>query len=564
MKTAILTCSTGGGHNSAGRALQAAFQRAGETAELVDALQFMQKTQSRVISQGHVFAYRRLPKLYGAGYRFEENHTPKGMYRQCEPAAEKLGVYLAEQGFDAVVCVHVFPALMMTHLRRTAANRLPAFFVATDYTCSPGVELTALDACFIPRDVREEFVLRGVPEQRLVETGIPVAAACYSPPSGVEARRALGISPQRRQVVVSCGSMGCGPMRSLAALLAEKLPEDVDLTILCGSNKSLKRDLQILCRNPRVRVLGYTDQMLLWLAAADVFLGKPGGLTSTEAMTVGVPFVCINAVPGCETKNLRFFCAHGFGQTARHVGGLVELTQELLADDGAREEMRRRQLRHFSPRADEAIVERVLRDTAGQTARAERLRRQFDFLREIDREKEIGRQTYLASGSRKEGDAEHAWHLAIMTLLLGEYANEPIDVLKTVAMVLIHDLVEIDAGDTYAYDEAGLATQQARETAAAERIFGLLPADQGAKLRALWDEFEARETPEAKFARTMDCVQPLMLNDASGGRSWTEHGVALSQVLRRNARSGDGARAVWEYARETMLLPHVGRELKDE
>lgn len=192
----------------------------------------------------------------------------------------------------------------------------------------------------------------------------------------------------------------------------------------------------------------------------------------------------------------------------------------------------------------------------------ERLDQQFAFLREIDREKKIVRQTYLADGSRKEGDAEHAWHLAIMTLLLSEYANEKIDVLKTVSMVLIHDLVEIDAGDTYAYDAAGAQTQRERELKAAERIFGLLPEDQGKKMRMLWDEFEGRETPEAKFARTMDCVQPTMLNDASKGKSWLEHGVHLGQVLGRNARTAEGSEVLWDYARTHFVEPHVGKELK--
>ena len=194
----------------------------------------------------------------------------------------------------------------------------------------------------------------------------------------------------------------------------------------------------------------------------------------------------------------------------------------------------------------------------------ERLDQQFAFLREIDREKEIVRQTYLADGSRKEGDAEHAWHMAIMTLLLSEYANEKIDVLKTVSMLLIHDLVEIDAGDTYAYDETGKTTQREREVRAAERLFGLLPEDQGKKMRALWEEFEARETPEARFARTMDCVQPLMLNDASGGRSWAEHGVRVSQVLARNAHTAGGSQAIWDYAKANFLDPHVGKELKND
>ncbi len=193
-----------------------------------------------------------------------------------------------------------------------------------------------------------------------------------------------------------------------------------------------------------------------------------------------------------------------------------------------------------------------------------RLQKQFDFLRQTDREKEISRQTYLASAVRKENDAEHAWHLALMTLLLNEYAEGEIDVLRTISMLLIHDLVEIDAGDTYAYDPERLNSQRNREEQAAEHIFGLLPDDQAQKLRALWEEFEAWDTPEAKFARTLDHIQPLMLNDASGGKSWVEHGISVAQVLRRNSRTAEGSNVLWDYARETMLLPHAGRELKTD
>ena len=192
------------------------------------------------------------------------------------------------------------------------------------------------------------------------------------------------------------------------------------------------------------------------------------------------------------------------------------------------------------------------------------LDRLFAFFREIDKEKEIVRQTYLADGKRLENDAEHAWHMAVMTIMLAPYAREPIDVLKTVSMLLIHDLVEIDAGDTYAYDEIGKATEARRERAAAQRIFGLLPPEQGTAMQALWEEFEAWQTPEAKFARTMDRIQPLMLNDASGGVSWQEHGVRLSQVLGRNARTGEGSQVLWNYARDHFIAPHVGKELTDD
>ena len=186
-----------------------------------------------------------------------------------------------------------------------------------------------------------------------------------------------------------------------------------------------------------------------------------------------------------------------------------------------------------------------------------RLDKQMEFIREIDKEKKIGRQTYLSDASRKENDAEHAWHMAIMAYLLAEYANEEIDVLKTIMMLLIHDLVEIDAGDTYAYDESGKATQWERELKAADRIFSLLPKEQGQKLRALWDEFEERETAEAKVARTMVNIQPMMLNDASDGLAWREHEVKLSQILKRNERTAEGSEALWEYAKENFIEPHV-------
>ena len=195
-----------------------------------------------------------------------------------------------------------------------------------------------------------------------------------------------------------------------------------------------------------------------------------------------------------------------------------------------------------------------------------RLEKQLDFIREIDKEKEIFRQTYLADASRKENDAEHAWHMAIMTMLLSEYANEKIDVLKTVGMLLIHDIVEIDAGDTYAYDEAGKATQHEREQKAAERIYGLLPKEQGEKLLKLWEEFEAQQTPEARFAHTMDNIQPMLLNDASGGLSWREHSVKLSQILGRNKCTALGSEKIWDYAFNNILKKHVesGNIIDDE
>ena len=194
----------------------------------------------------------------------------------------------------------------------------------------------------------------------------------------------------------------------------------------------------------------------------------------------------------------------------------------------------------------------------------ERLKQQMDFLLEVHKLKFINRQTYLSDGTRRENDAEHSWHLALMAVLLSEHADEEVDLLKVITMVLIHDLVEIDAGDTYAYDEAGKQTQRIREEKAADRIFAMLPKDQGEKFRALWEEFDAYETPEAKFAHVCDNVQPLMLNHATGGKSWRERGIRRSQVEKRNSRVGESSRTMKAYV-EGILDKNVEKgNLKNE
>lgn len=175
-----------------------------------------------------------------------------------------------------------------------------------------------------------------------------------------------------------------------------------------------------------------------------------------------------------------------------------------------------------------------------------RLKQQLDFALEIDKEKNIFRQTHLSGHGRNENDAEHAWHMAIMAYLLQEYSNEPVDIAKVMLMCLIHDIVEIDAGDTYAYDAEGLKTQKAREDAAKERIFSLLPDEQKEELTALFDEFEAYKTPESKFAHSMDNLQPLLLNNSNGGGDWREHGVTAEQVYGRQSKTRLGSEQLFE------------------
>ncbi len=184
---------------------------------------------------------------------------------------------------------------------------------------------------------------------------------------------------------------------------------------------------------------------------------------------------------------------------------------------------------------------------------SERLRQQIRFIAEVDQLKEVFRQTLVTKSRRAENDAEHSWHLCLLVLVLAEHSNvQPLDVLRVLKMLIIHDLVEIDAGDTFAYDTARMADQHEREAKAADRIFGLLPSDQGAELRALWDEFEARATPEAKFAAAVDRFQPMLLNCLTEGAAWQRHGVTSDRVVARNKHIADGAAELWEYAVEMI------------
>lgn len=186
----------------------------------------------------------------------------------------------------------------------------------------------------------------------------------------------------------------------------------------------------------------------------------------------------------------------------------------------------------------------------------ERFEKQKAFILEADKEKNILRQTHLTHHGRREDDAEHAWHMALMAYLLKEYANEEVDIAHVMIMCLIHDIVEIDAGDTYAYDTEGLKTQKAREEKAADRIFALLPDDQAKGLRAIFEEFDAGETAEAKYAKAMDNLQPFLLNDSNEGGDWREHHVTISSVLGKQRKTEAGSKDLWQYIDE-RLEEHV-------
>lgn len=182
----------------------------------------------------------------------------------------------------------------------------------------------------------------------------------------------------------------------------------------------------------------------------------------------------------------------------------------------------------------------------------DKLKRQMGFIMEVDKLKEIFRQSIVSSGARYENDAEHSWHISLMAILLSEHANERVDVLRVVKMLLIHDIVEIDAGDTYNYDEEALLDKRQREEAAAERLFGLLPDEQRDEFMELWEEFEEKKTPEARYAAALDRLQPMLLNYMTQGKSWIDHGITSDMVFRKNRHIEDGSEALWDFAEEML------------
>lgn len=314
MKIAILSCNTGGGHNTAAAAVAEVLTQRGHSCQICNALEFMPKTAAEVISKGHNFAYRYTPKLFGIGYRFEEKYQPSLFNDKAIKGAVPLYTELQRQKVDAVLCVHLFPAMMMTELRRNHGVSLPTWFVATDFTCYPGVSDLDVDGICIPHEeLRKDFIDAGIPSHLLHATGIPVRQAFSRPMSRQAARQALGITGKNRVLVLACGSMGAGPVREVAHTIAEQLHKDDLLITVCGNNQRLKQqmDADFWHSADQVQVLGFTKEMPLYMHAADLLITKAGGLTTSEALAAQVPILYLDAVPGCETYNLDFMVSHG-------------------------------------------------------------------------------------------------------------------------------------------------------------------------------------------------------------------------------------------------------------
>ena len=368
MRVLILSCNTGGGHNACGEAIRQAFEVAGDTCVSADALQFTSNKLSKFMSWGHTTMYRRIPKLFRFGYGYAENH-PKMMREDAAVVklltggAEQLHSFLVTGGYDAVICTHVFSGLLLRKALELYPMPIKTAFIATDYTCSPGVANSELDVYFIPdAALAEEFIAAGVPVGKLVASGMPVLSQFYTQGDKEKANLAFGIKPDNTHLLLMCGSMGCGPMKQLTETLSQRLEPNWEITVVCGTNQKLRRELEQKYESyPNIHIHGFVQDMSALMDSADLYLTKPGGLSTSEALAKALPMVLINAVAGCESYNLRHFTAMGGAVTASSVEALPGLCVELMKDHQRREIMESALLSHRYTDSAQCIFQ-VMRD----------------------------------------------------------------------------------------------------------------------------------------------------------------------------------------------------------
>lgn len=336
----ILSCNTGEGHNSCSKAIKEVFDTKGETCVIEDSLRFISEKTSRFISWGHVFVYRNIPWLFNWGYGFTEKHPSYFKEKSClynffAKGSDELYKFIVRGTYDIVICVHPFAALMLTETQKRYHLSIKTAFVATDYTCSPSVKDSNLDYYFIPdENLTSEFESPHIPKEKMIASGIPIRQMFYKNTEKDIAKVAAGVPANHKHIVMMCGSMGCGPIEKLTGLLTEEQQENFTLTVVCGTNDTLKQRLEKKYGSRKnLQVKGFVKDMSCLLDSADLYLTKAGGISVSEASAKNLPMIFINAVAGCEEYNSRFFAEYGCYLKGNTAEELFYIVLELLKDE---------------------------------------------------------------------------------------------------------------------------------------------------------------------------------------------------------------------------------------
>lgn len=366
MKVLILSTGTGEGHNSAAKAVKEQFDDHGIPCVMADALDFASDKAAaygrRVYIWSTVKAKRVFAGAYRAGRAITSSRHKSPVYYANTLYAEKLYRYIMDNGFDTIVMPHLFPAEAVTYMMKKHDPPVETYFVATDYTCIPFTEETKLDYYFIPHeDLREEYIKRGIPEEKLVPTGIPVSKRFVNLPDRKACRDKLGIAQDRKCILVMTGSMGFGNIESMIGRLVDGTGPDTDIYVMGGTNEKLKNALRGTYADvKRVVVLDYTNCAHEYMAAADVLFSKPGGLTSSEAVAARVPLVHTHPIPGCEDRNVAFFVSRGMSVSDKREEEVIRKGLELLGQKDLQVQMQENQRRFGKPDAAQRIYEYIV------------------------------------------------------------------------------------------------------------------------------------------------------------------------------------------------------------
>ena len=364
-KILILTCSTGEGHNSAAKAIETALHKRHVSCVIRDPVSFQSEKAEKLVSGLYNQTIRRTPHVFGAVYQlgnlYSQARLPSPVYWANARYAPALRRYILTEGFDAVICTHLYGMEAMTAIRRQWGLSIPCYGVLTDYVCIPFTDETDLTGFFVPtKDTAEFMIRRGIPREKLHVTGIPVDEKFRRLPGRESARAVLNLPLQEHIYLIMTGGVGCENMETLCRRMLEKMEENELLVVLTGRNDTLRARLDAM-QDSRCRTVPFTKQVELYLAACDVLLSKPGGLSTTEAAVAGTPMVHIHAIPGCETYNARYFAQHSMALHAENNAQAVADALKLCRDPRKAEAMRSLQHRFIRPDAADTIAEEVLR-----------------------------------------------------------------------------------------------------------------------------------------------------------------------------------------------------------